>query len=131
MRPLPPIAAWPDGCQEGHRRPFPVCYTSPYKAHRHRDRSRIRMASKGQRGRRPASTPGGERLRALREAAGRTQLWVELEAELGTGYLQRLESGKGGQPGRATLGRILGALGAGYSERRGGVAPFRFFVAAS
>src|SRR5205085_1072800 len=29
-RPLPPLAAWPDRCQEGRRRPFPVCYTSPY-----------------------------------------------------------------------------------------------------
>ena len=60
------------------------------------------MASKGRRGRGTAGTPGGERLRALREAAGRTQLWVELEAELGTGYLQRVESGKVAQPVRAT-----------------------------
>ena len=29
-------------------------------------------------------TPGGAKLRVLRERAGRTQLWVELEAELGT-----------------------------------------------
>ncbi len=60
---------------------------------------------------------GGARLRALREAAGQTQLWVEAEAELGTGYLQRVESGKVAQPGRATLERILGAIGARYSER--------------
>lgn len=63
-------------------------------------------------------TPGGARLRALREAAGRTQLWVEVEAELGTGYLQRVESGRVAQPGRATLERILDALGTRYSERR-------------
>lgn len=64
------------------------------------------------------STPGGVRLRTLREQAGRTQLWVELEAELGSGYLQRIESGRVLQPSRATLERILRALGARYSERR-------------
>jgi transcriptional regulator with XRE-family HTH domain len=64
------------------------------------------------------STPGGARLRALREQAGRTQLWVELEADLGTGYLQRVESGRVAQPSRATLERILNALDARYSERR-------------
>lgn len=63
-------------------------------------------------------TPGGARLRALREAAGKTQLWVEAEAELGTGYLQRVESGRVTQPGRGTLERILSALGARYSEQR-------------
>ena len=67
---------------------------------------------------RQAGTPGGARLRALREAQHRTQLWVELEAELGTGYLQRLESGRVGQPERPTLERILDALGARFSERR-------------
>ena len=89
------------------------------------------MASKGHRGRRTAGTPGGERLRALREAVGRTQLWVELEAELGTGYLQRVESGKVAQPVRATLERILAALGAGYSERREVLALFGYVVATS
>src|SRR5947209_5963594 len=63
-------------------------------------------------------TPGGSSLRALREAAGKAQLWVEAEAEIGTGYLQRLESGKILQPERTTLERILAALGARYSERR-------------
>lgn len=63
-------------------------------------------------------TPGGARMRALREAAGKTQLWVEAEAELGTGYLQRVESGKVLQPERTTLERILTALDARYSERR-------------
>lgn len=64
------------------------------------------------------STPGGERLRAVRERAGRTQLWVEAEAELGTGYLQRIESGRVRLPVRVTLERVLDALGARYSERR-------------
>ena len=63
-------------------------------------------------------TPAGAQLRALRQEAGKTQLWVEIEAELGTGYLQRLESGKVAQPGRATLERILTALETRYSERR-------------
>lgn len=67
---------------------------------------------------RPTKSLGGARLRTLRQAAGRTQLWVEAEAELGTGYLQRVESGRVAQPERATLERILGALGARYSERR-------------
>src|SRR3954468_9137293 len=65
-----------------------------------------------------SSTPGGARLRALREAAGRSQLWVEAEAELGTGYLQRLEYGRVLQPERPTLERILAALDARYTERR-------------
>lgn len=65
-----------------------------------------------------SGTPGGRRLRALREQAGKTQLWVETEADLGTGYLQRIESGRVAQPERATLERILTALGARYSERR-------------
>jgi transcriptional regulator with XRE-family HTH domain len=65
-----------------------------------------------------AGTPGGARLRAIRRAAGRTQLWVEAEADLGTGYLQRVESGRVAQPERGTLERILNALDARYSERR-------------
>jgi transcriptional regulator with XRE-family HTH domain len=65
-----------------------------------------------------AGTPGGTRLRAVREQAGRSQLWVEAEADLGTGYLQRVESGRVAQPGRATVERILDALDARYSERR-------------
>jgi transcriptional regulator with XRE-family HTH domain len=63
-------------------------------------------------------TPGGNRLRALREYRGRTQLDVELDASLGTGYLQRVESGKVRHPERDTLERILGALTAQYTERR-------------
>ncbi len=68
--------------------------------------------------RQAGGTPGGARLRALREQAGRTQLWVELEAELGTGYLQRVESGRVAQPERATVDGVLAALGARYGERR-------------
>lgn len=61
---------------------------------------------------------GGQRLRQLRDEAGKTQLWVELEAGLGTGYLQRLESGRVVQPERGTLARILSALDATYNERQ-------------
>jgi hypothetical protein len=57
-------------------------------------------------------------LRALREQAGRTQLWVELEAELGAGYLQRVESGKVILPERVTVERILDALQVRHGERR-------------
>lgn len=63
-------------------------------------------------------TPGGNRLRVLREARGKTQLEVELDASLGTGYLQRVESGKVRHPERDTLERIIEALGAQYTERR-------------
>lgn len=75
------------------------------------------------------STPGGTRLRQLRKASGRTQMWVELEAELGSGYLQRLESGRVAQPVRPTLERILSALGARYSERRDVLEMFGYTVA--
>jgi transcriptional regulator with XRE-family HTH domain len=64
-----------------------------------------------------ARTPGGIRLKALREACGRTQLDIELDASLGIGYLQRLEAGKVQQPERETLERILTALGTRYIER--------------
>ena len=74
------------------------------------------------------STPGGARLRALRETAGRTQLWVEAEAELGTGYLQRLESGRVAQPERGTLERILNALEARYGERKEILERFGYLV---
>lgn len=63
-------------------------------------------------------TPGGLRLRALREDAGKTQLTVELDANLGSGYLQRVESGKVQHPEHDTLERILSALAARYTERR-------------
>jgi transcriptional regulator with XRE-family HTH domain len=56
-------------------------------------------------------------LRALREASGRTQLEVELEASLGIGYLQRLERGKVQHPERETLERILAALGTSFAQR--------------
>lgn len=65
----------------------------------------------------------------MREAAGRAQLWVEAEAGLGTGYLQRLESGRVAQPERPTLERILTALDARYSERREIFALFGYTVA--
>ncbi|MCL4249421.1 MAG: helix-turn-helix domain-containing protein [Anaerolineae bacterium] len=63
-------------------------------------------------------TPGGKRLRGLREFHGKTQLDVELDASLGIGYLQRLELGRVQQPERDTLERILAALDARYTERR-------------
>lgn len=74
-------------------------------------------------------TPGGAKLRALRQQTRRTQLWVEAEAELGSGYLQRLESGKVAQPERATLARILAALAARYSEQRDVLLLFGYSVA--
>jgi transcriptional regulator with XRE-family HTH domain len=72
---------------------------------------------------------GGARLRALREALGRTQLWVEAEAELGSGYLQRVESGRVAQPSRATVERILSALGVRYGESRELLEAFGYAVA--
>jgi transcriptional regulator with XRE-family HTH domain len=74
-------------------------------------------------------TPGGAKLRAVRELAGRSQLWVEAEADLGTGYLQRVESGRVAQPGRGTVERVLDALGARYSERRDVLELFGYVVA--
>ncbi|GHO94238.1 hypothetical protein KSF_042860 [Reticulibacter mediterranei] len=53
---------------------------------------------------------GGQRLRELRQCRSRTQLDIELEAELGSGYLQRVESGRVKQPLRPTLERILEAI---------------------
>ena len=73
-------------------------------------------------------TPGGNRLRALREYYSRTQLDVELEANLGIGYLQRVEAGKVRQPERDTLERILTALGARYTERRDVLELFGYVV---
>lgn len=73
-------------------------------------------------------TPGGAKLRDLREQAGRTQLWVEAEADLGTGYVQRVESGKVRLPVRATVERILDALGSRYSERRDALELFGYTV---
>jgi transcriptional regulator with XRE-family HTH domain len=59
---------------------------------------------------------GGSRLRELRRQAGKTQLFVELEADLGSGYLQRVEAGKVALPEKYTLERILKAIGASYDE---------------
>lgn len=75
-----------------------------------------------------SDSSGGARLRSLREAAGKTQLWVEAEADLGTGYLQRIESGKVAQPGRAMLEHILSAIGARYSERRAVLQQFGYAI---
>lgn len=61
---------------------------------------------------------GARRLLQLRQQAGKSQLLVEAEAGLGSGYVQRIESGKVRQPLRGTLERLLGALDARYSERR-------------
>ncbi len=73
-------------------------------------------------------TPGGNQLRALREARRKTQLEVELDAHLGIGYLQRVESGKVRYPERDTLERILAALGAHYTERRDALELFGYVV---
>jgi transcriptional regulator with XRE-family HTH domain len=77
---------------------------------------------------RSAGTPGGKRLKALRENVGKTQLEVELDASLGTGYLQRVESGKVKHPERDTLERIVGALNARYTERRDILESFGYIV---
>jgi transcriptional regulator with XRE-family HTH domain len=79
---------------------------------------------------RPPISPRGSRLRELRLASGRSQLWVEAEADLGTGYLQRLESGRVAQPDRITVERILDALQARYSERREVLALFGYTASA-
>ncbi|MBZ0302943.1 MAG: helix-turn-helix transcriptional regulator [Anaerolineae bacterium] len=76
----------------------------------------------------PVGTSGGNRLRALREFCGRTQLEVELDASLGIGYLQRVESGKVRHPERDTLERILAALGTQYTERRETLELFGYIV---
>jgi transcriptional regulator with XRE-family HTH domain len=75
-----------------------------------------------------SGTPGGNRLKALRELAGRTQLDIELDASLGMGYLQRVESGKVRHPERETLERILAALGVRYTERREVLEMFGYIV---
>jgi transcriptional regulator with XRE-family HTH domain len=73
-------------------------------------------------------TSGGNRLRWLREKAAKTQLAVELDAELGSGYLQRVEAGKVLHPERETLERILAALHATYTERREVLELFGYIV---
>jgi transcriptional regulator with XRE-family HTH domain len=77
---------------------------------------------------RRTGTPGGNRLKLLREASGKTQLDVELDASLGSGYLQRVESGKVQRPERETVERILAALGARYTERRDILEMFGYIV---
>jgi transcriptional regulator with XRE-family HTH domain len=76
-------------------------------------------------------TPGGIRLRALREACGKTQLDVELDANLGIGYLQRLELGKVQYPERETLERILATLNVSFIQRREVLELFGYAVAVS
>jgi len=76
-------------------------------------------------------TPAGIRLRALRESCGKTQLDVELDANLGIGYLQRLELGKVQHPERETLERLLAALGVSFLERREVLELFGYVVALS
>src|SRR5262245_14438001 len=75
-----------------------------------------------------SKTPGGNRMRALRESVGKTALEIELDASLGTGYLQRVESGKVERPERETLERLLTALGARYTERRDILELFGYIV---
>lgn len=77
---------------------------------------------------RSGGSPGGDLLRRLRKTAGRTQLWVEAEADLGTGYLQRIERGKILHPERETLERILAALEARFGERRDVLERFGYTV---
>lgn len=76
-------------------------------------------------------TGGGAKLRAIRERAGLTQLAVELESELGSGYLQRVESGRVARPERPTIERLLDALDAPFSDRRDVLEAFGYAVAAS
>src|SRR5262249_44776977 len=64
----------------------------------------------------------------LREACGKSQLEVELDASLGIGYLQRLELGKVQRPERDTLERILAALDADFIERRAILESFGYAV---
>lgn len=68
--------------------------------------------------RKEPNTVGGKMLRALREAHSKTQLDIELNANLGIGYLQRLELGKVKQPERETLLRIVDVIGAAFVEKR-------------
>jgi transcriptional regulator with XRE-family HTH domain len=64
----------------------------------------------------------------MREDRGKTQLEIELDANLGIGYLQRVEAGKVRYPERDTLERILAALGAHYTERRDVLELFGYVV---
>lgn len=73
-------------------------------------------------------TPGGKKLRELREQARMTQQEIEGEAELGFGYLQRLELGKVSRPKRETLERILTTLNASYNDRYEVLSLFGYMV---
>jgi transcriptional regulator with XRE-family HTH domain len=70
-------------------------------------------------------------LRNLRETAGLSQLAVELEADLGSGYLHKVELGKIKSPLKETLERILAAVGARHSDRRDALEAFGYNLAAS
>lgn len=74
---------------------------------------------------------GGSKLRTLRERAGLTQLAVELAAEIGSGYLQRVESGRVARPEIRTVERLLDALDARFPDRRDVLEAFGYAVAAS
>lgn len=78
--------------------------------------------------RKKSETAGGNRLRLMRESRRKSQLEVELDAHLGIGYLQRVESGKVQRPERETLERILSVLDARYTERRDVLEMFGYVV---
>ena len=78
-----------------------------------------------------SGTSGGALLRTLRASRHRTQQWTELEADLGSGYLQRLESGRVAQPSRLTVERILAALEARFIESRTILEAFGYRASAS
>lgn len=63
-------------------------------------------------------TSVGQRLRILREKQGKTQVDVEVEAQLGEHYLKRIELGQIGKPQRLTIEKILTALSVTYNERK-------------
>jgi transcriptional regulator with XRE-family HTH domain len=81
-----------------------------------------------QRGKNTSEGIRGERLRQLRKKYGMSQVVVEAEADLGSGYLQRLECGKVKQPLRETLERILAVLGARYNECREVLESYGYYV---
>lgn len=61
---------------------------------------------------------GARTLRRLRESARLTQGDVEVAAKLGEHYLKRIELGQVARPQRATLERILDAVGGTYNDQR-------------
>jgi transcriptional regulator with XRE-family HTH domain len=83
------------------------------------------MPSRGRKSRQPKlKTPGGEKLRALRQAAGLTliELAAKLESDLGkpidVGHINKIETGRIGKPLAETLAAILEGVQASYGERR-------------